>query len=142
MLAQTAFAEHVEESLLDITAPPAADMLEIAQSFQATTKVAFESGHRLNSGQQQLTYVEETGAKAGRKGELTIPQTFELALAPFEGSATYKVSARLRYRIGDGQLRIGYFLDRPEEVLRSAFIDTLTAIEAGVGGKALRGTPA
>lgn len=135
------FAEHIEDSLPDIVSPPAADMLELAQSFQASTRVHFESAKDLASGQRQLVYREETSATAGSKGEITIPREFEIGVAPYEGSAPYRVTARLRYRLTDGRLAIGYVLDRPEDVLRTAFDDVLKSVQDQTGRTALLGTP-
>lgn len=126
---QQAFAEHIETGMGEIVEPPAADLLEMAQHFQATAKVEFKSAKVLTNGQRQLVYEETIDAKAGQKGQLSIPGEFVVALQPFEDSATYRVTARLRYRISDGSLVIGYALDRPEEVLRAAFDDVLTEIQ-------------
>ncbi|MEJ7707994.1 MAG: DUF2303 family protein [Nocardioidaceae bacterium] len=103
---------------------------------------ASESSQRLASGERKLSYREDITAQGGRKGDLKIPEAFTIGLAPFEGSPGYKVSVRLRYRIESGQLRIGYVLDRPEEVLRTAFNDVLADISAGIGDvPVLRGRP-
>ncbi|MFD6970707.1 DUF2303 family protein, partial [Streptomyces sp. NPDC059949] len=115
LLGQEQFAEFLEDHLPELLVPDSATMLEIAQSIQATTKASFESGTRLQSGERQLKYTEDTRASAGRKGDLTIPETFTIGLIPFEGSEGYKLTARLRYRIQDTQLRIGYKLDRPAD---------------------------
>ncbi|TMU98069.1 DUF2303 family protein [Streptomyces sp. DASNCL29] len=142
LLGQEQFAEFIEDHLPELLEPAAATMLEIAQSIQATTKAEFQSGTRLQSGERQLKYVEDTRASAGRKGELTIPETFIVGLVPFEGSEGYKVTARLRYRIGDGQLRIGYKLDRPDEVRRTAFDDVRKAVAEQLATAVMNGTPA
>ncbi len=142
LIGQAEFAEHLEDHLAELIEPDAATMLEIAQSFQATTKADFTSSTRLASGQRQLSYVEETTARAGGKGQLTIPETFEIGLVPFEGSDPYKLTARFRYRIADGQLRLGYKLDRPGDVLRAAFADVLAAVADAVEQPVLNGTPA
>lgn len=132
MLDQLSFAEHVENRLIDFIEPTGADMLELAQSFIANRTVKFESSKRLQSSETQLEYREEIDAKAGRKGQIAIPDRFTLALQPFEGSSPYKITARLRYRIVEGQLRLGYNLDRPEDVIREAFGDIVTAVTAAV----------
>lgn len=131
-LPQASFAEHLEDRLVDIVRPTAGELLEVVQTFQAATKVAFESSTRLASGEVQLVYREDVAATAGRKGQLTIPETFELALVPFEGSPAYKVTARLRYRIGDGRLTLGYALDRPEDVLEAAFRDVCQDVASDI----------
>jgi uncharacterized protein YfdQ (DUF2303 family) len=138
-LPQTTFAEHVEERLPDFISPSGADMLELAQSFKANTKVAFESSKRLSSGETTLEYREETTA-AGKKG-IVIPDTFELGIAPFDGCAGYRVNARFRYRITDGQLALGYVLERPEDVLREAFNNIITDIDGGIQASIWHGTP-
>lgn len=141
---QTQLAEHIEDNAPDIVQPTAAEMLEIAQSFQANSKVTFESTQFLANGQRALHYREDTEAKAGRKGDLTIPAEFALALQPFVGSETYRVVARFRYRISDGRLAIGYKLNRPADVLRAAFGDIVGEIRKGLDGLGvpiLNGTP-
>lgn len=140
MLNQVDFAEHIEERLADIVTPPGADMLELAQTFQATRSVAFESSKRLSNGQTQLAYREEDTATAGKKGQLQIPERFELALRPYEGTDPYKVTARLRYRINGPTLAIGYLLDRPDEILRAAFLDIVTDVADRTERTILNGT--
>lgn len=120
LIGQEDFAEHIEDGVGEITEPDGATMLEIAQSFHATTNASFRAAHRLADGQVQVQYDEEVTASAGKKGELQIPQTFKLAVAPFVGEDRYALTARLRYRIQGGKLRIGYKLDHPERALRDA----------------------
>lgn len=143
MLTQEQFAEHVEESLEDIRDPSAADMLEIAQTLQATTGVTFRQSTRLASGQRQFTYAEETQAQAGASGTLVVPEQFELALVPWQGrdDAPFEVHARLRYRIGGTGLRIGYVLMDVERILRTAFRDDVITPIRAAGLKVVHGTP-
>lgn len=139
LLNQSAFAELIEDRAVDIVKPSAADMLELAQTFQATVGVRFESSKLLSSGERQLAYREEVDAKAGRAGRMDVPKEFTLALMPFEGAEIYKVTARFRYRISDGALRVGYRLERPEDVLREAFEGVVSAVEAAVTQPVFRG---
>lgn len=139
---QEAFAEFLEDHLPELVDPDAATMLEIAQSFQAASKVDFQSGTRLATGERQFKYVETVNAKAGQRGELTIPETFRIGLVPFEGSPGYKLTARLRYRIVDTQLRIGYKLERPADILTSAFNDVVGEVGAAIEQPVMNGTPA
>jgi uncharacterized protein YfdQ (DUF2303 family) len=142
LLDQEAFAEFLEDHLPELLEPTSADMLEIAQSLQAASKVDFQSGIRLASGQRQFQYVETTTTKAGQKGQLTVPETFVVGLIPFEGSEGYRLTARLRYRITDRGLRMGYRLERPADVLRTAFADVVTVIDQDIEPPILNGTPA
>lgn len=142
LLDQSRFAEHIEDRTVDIVDPSAAHMLELAQTFQATIGVSFESSKQLSSGERQLSYRENVDAKAGKAGQLDIPQAFKLALRPFEGADLFGVTARLRYRITGGQLAIGFRLERPEDVLREAFSSVVEQVEEGVSVPVLRGVPA
>lgn len=129
LFGQAEFAEWIEDHLPNFVTPTGADMLELAQTFQATTKVDFASSQRIKSGETSLLYQETGTASAGKKGTLAIPDTFTLALQPFERGETYKVQARFRYRITDGQLRLGYRLTRPDDVHRDAFDQVITKIQ-------------
>ena len=133
LVGQTEFAELIEDNAADVVTPTAADMLEIAQSFQATTKVTFESSKYLADGRRALEYKEDTAAKAGHRGALEIPAEFHLALRPFFGAEVYRVVARFRYRISDGHLRIGYKLTRPADVQRAAFSDIIDDVKLRLG---------
>lgn len=139
---QDTFAEFLEDHLPELLEPSAADMLEIAQSFQANSKVDFQSASRLASGQRQFKFVETVDAKAGQKGQLTVPETFVIGLVPFDGSEGYRLTARLRYRIGQKGLLLGYKLDRPDEVRTTAFADVVKAIGEQIDTAVMNGTPA
>lgn len=142
LMDQETFAEFLEDHVPELLEPAGADMLEIAQSFQAASKVDFQSASRLSSGQRQFQYVETTTTKAGQKGQLTVPEVFTIGLVPFEGSEGYKLTARLRYRIGERGLRLGYKLDRPDEVRRTAFADVVKAIGEQIEQPVMNGSPA
>lgn len=137
---QEAFATHVEDGLAELQAPGAAVMLDLAQTFHATTSARFKGGHRISSGARQLVYEEEIDATAGTSGDVAIPDTIELAVRPFFGAERYAVTGRFRFNLRGGVLTLGYKLDRPDDVERAAFAAirdavatelTLTAI-AGV----------
>lgn len=120
---QEAFAEHIERNLIDIVEPAGADLLELAQTFQATTSAEFRSQKRLANGQRQFQYSENIDGKGGANGELEIPERFKLGIAPFEGVDPYPVDARLRFRLSGGHLKLGYVLDNPKDVERAAMTD-------------------
>lgn len=121
LMRQTEFAEFIEDHLPNFVTPSGADMLELAQTFQATTRVDFDSSQRLKSGETQIAYKESTEAAAGKKGTIAIPDTFTLGLQVYERADAYRIDARFRYRIDGGQLALGYKLTRPRDVLLAAF---------------------
>lgn len=141
MMTQLAFAEHIEDQVADIIKPAGADMLEIAQTLSVNRDVKFESSQRLSTGERKLAYRENDDAKAGKRGELAIPERFELGLVPFEGGTGWEVAARLRYRIENGALMLGYYLDRPDDILRNAFNAIREDIASQTGARVLSGKP-
>jgi uncharacterized protein YfdQ (DUF2303 family) len=120
LVSQEAFADHIEEGLPEIVSPDGADLLELAQSFHATTEATFRSARRLSSGEVRFQYDENVQASAGVAGDMAIPDTFELRVAPFIGDEPLAMTARLRYRLHGGKLDIGYRLMRPEQVVRDS----------------------
>lgn len=138
---QEEFANFLEDHALDVRNPTASELLEVATSIQATTGASVKSAIRLESGEVQVAYEEQIAASAGRSGQLKIPTRISLGLAPFDGVDAYKVDARFRYRVGNGRLRLGVVLDRPEDVLRAAFGDIVTQVQAATGLSVLYGNP-
>lgn len=140
-VAQDQFAIHIEDGAGSVKDPDAATMLELAQSFQAATKVDFKSGQRLDSGQVQLRYEETTQATAGHQGSISIPSMISLELQVFEGGAVYALKARFMYRITDGKLVLGYRLIRPDVARKLAFDDLASVVSTGVELPVMAGTP-
>lgn len=138
---QEELAEHIEMSLPEIVSPDGATLLEVAQSFHARKNATFRSGTRLASGEVQFRYEEQVDASAGRNGELTIPETFTVALQPYEGADPFEIRARLRYRVREGHLSIGYVLERPEEALRDVFAGLVEDIARDTGIAVWEGSP-
>ena len=138
---QDRFANFLEDHLPNLVEPDAATMLEIAQSIKATTKAEFQSSTRLQSGERKFAFVESTNASAGAKGDLAIPETFKIAVSPFEGADPYSMTCRFKYRLGGGHLALGFKLEQPEERAKAAFADVLAAIAEGIETPILNGIP-
>lgn len=119
LLAQVEFANHIEEGLADLLDPAGADMLEIAQKIEGTNSVAFKSKIDLTSGEVRVGYDEQIEASAETAaGQLAIPKTFTIGIAPFVGEDAFKLTCRLRYRVQGGNLLLGYKIDRPDAAVR------------------------
>ena len=140
-LPQTEFAEFVEQHLPNFLRPSAADMLELAQTIKGHTKVSFESSKRVKSGETAIEWREDTTAAAGKKGTLEIPDTIDLGMQVYEGGAPYKLTARFRYRIGGGQLVLGYVLERAGDVKRDAFGQVVQQVATDSAREVWHGTP-
>lgn len=129
LVAQAEFATHIEDGLKEIVLPSAADMLDLAQTFEATTNAKFKGGQRLATGERQFVYEEDIDAKAGTAGQVAIPDTFTLRIAPFYGGAPVDIDARFRFQLRGGDLKLGYRLDRPDDVALSAFNTIVEQVE-------------
>jgi len=79
----------------------------------------------------QLSYKETVTAKAGQKGSIEIPKKIKLALRPYVGGPIYFIWANFRYRLDGANVRMGFKLERPENVLEAAFADIVTEIRDG-----------
>lgn len=138
---QKSFAEHLEDNAADIVTPDAATMLEIAESFQVSSAYDFKQSERLHSGVVQFKYEETQGARAGHTGDLDVPLSFVLVLAPFVGADPVEVTARFRYRIRNGSLSLSYALLNTSEIARQAFLDHVEAVSDAITPPVFQGRP-
>jgi len=127
-VAQADFAAFIEDNMPDIVDPDGASILEVAKTLQIKNNVLVKSAVRLDTGEQQFTYEDNHSARGG-VGMIQIPSQFILGLVPFEGCETYKVAARLRYRLQEGRLLLGYALIRHDRVADDAFDTVVKNIE-------------
>jgi uncharacterized protein YfdQ (DUF2303 family) len=131
-MSQEAFGQFIENNIAEIQEPSGAEMLEIALSIQAKTEVKFNRATRLDNGQLQITYNEVTNGTAGVNGQLKIPEKFTIGLRLFRGGDAYKIDARLRYRIKEGNLTLWYELIRPHATIDANLDDITNLILAGI----------
>lgn len=141
-MTQAVFADFIEDHRLDIVEPPAADVLELAQTFHATLNATFSSAHIVKSGQRSLSWIESSTATAGRNGQMEIPDQLDLALAVFVGDeVTEAMTARLRYRIDNGALRLTLLLNEVDETVRAVFNHKIDVVEQAAKITIMRGSP-
>lgn len=120
LVPQAEFAEFLEDNRADIIEPNSATMLEIAQDLQAHSEVNFASKINRRSGAAVLSYEETINTKMST-GSVTVPETFTINIPVFFGESPIEITARLRFRIGEGKLKFQYKLYRPVEVISKAF---------------------
>ena len=125
---QLEFAEFIEENIKDFAEPDGGQLLAIATQFSVTRTSVFSSGVRLASGEFQFQFSEENQSK----GTVEVPEKFAIGISPFHNGEAYRIEARLRYRIREGQLTIWYELIEPEKVLEDAFNGVKEVIRNGI----------
>lgn len=132
LLPQATLAQFIEDHLSSIAEPDGAKLLDVCQTLQATTSVAFKSQTILANGQRQIRYKESVEAKAGQKGDLTIPGELLLALPIFQGGERVAVRARFRFAIRDGVLTLGVKLVEPDLQVEGAFAEVVDDIQGRI----------
>jgi uncharacterized protein YfdQ (DUF2303 family) len=150
LMTQTDFAEFIEDNYRDIASRPAtahqpgidnASLLELAQTFQASTKTEFVSAERLSSGEVQFVMKETTTASGGRDRKIDVPQEFDLTIAPYEDCSEALIAARFRYRKNPG-LQFMYVLNNPERHRQEAVKEITGKVAEATGRKIMLGAPA
>lgn len=139
---QKDFCDFIESNRLDFTAPEASELLKITETMSATESAAFTGSVRLQNGDMKLSYEKKSGASAGEKGELTVPDKFTIGIPVFLDDSPYAIEAHFRYRIaGDGKLYISYQLITPEHVFEFVTNKLVQRIREGLNLPIYRGTP-
>lgn len=129
---QMAFARFLEENVQDIVDPAGADVLEIALKLQAKKKVTFESGVRLQTGQNSITFKEDIETSAGR-GNVEVPPDFEIGIPVFFNGEAYRVKCFLRYNIDDGKLTFKVDMNRKAHIYQHAVQESAKAVAETAG---------
>lgn len=131
---QDQFADAIEELLHTVVSPDQADLMEVIASVRASTKGTFESRQNRANGSISVGYSQEVTAKAGRRGELEVPEQIQLRLRPWAGQEqTYVVGAYFRLLIADGDLRLAIKLKPTRQILRQAWNDQCAQIVDALG---------
>jgi len=141
---QSAFAEHIENRLLDIANPGTAG--ETATAFSQELGTAFASASKLlelsrglavrvNSrvvnatnlatGEAQMVFETQHNDETG--APLKVPSAFLLAIPVFKLGALYQVPVRLRYRVRDAKVVWFYELYRIDRIFDHAFKEACDA---------------
>lgn len=138
---QTSLAEFLEEHLLEVSEPDGSTLLEVAQTFHATTNATFKSSQQLHSGEQRLVYEEDVQASAGRSQHTEIPTDLILTLRPWLGVDPVDVKAKFRFRVRSGELALGVKLLYADEVSRTAVEDAAIEVGEQLGLEVIEGVP-
>lgn len=140
---QAAFASFIEDNMADIATvdgrPSGSDMLAMALTLEITQEAAFRSAVRLQSGGVKLSYVAQEDDATLKT--MQVFDRFALGLAPFEGGPSYRVDAKLRYRLQGSVCSFWYELVRPDLVVRDAVREIVTTVHEETELPVLMGAP-
>lgn len=120
---QEEFANLLQDLRHTIVKPDAADVVQIARTFTATRTAHFESGVHLQSGDVQLSYVEDTTAAAGpRGGTVEVPEIITIRLAPYRDALELvEIDLEFRFKASRDGLALAVRMLRRDEILESAW---------------------
>lgn len=135
---QEAFAEFIEDNVLDIVRPDGATMIEIARELVAKSDMNFASKVTPQNGQVQFSYTETIAANV-KGGTMDVPESFTIRIPIFFGEVPIEVGARLRFRITNQKLSFFYKLNQPQQKVDEAFKKSVDEISSGLGTVILLG---
>ena len=131
---QEKFGELIEQAGHLITSHPAAEVVEIVDSIQSSSKGSFESKISRANGSQHLTYSEEVTTKAGTATKpLEVPREITLSARPFEDYPLIEVTCWLRLRVSGGSLGLGLFPKPYEHLVRDAWTQKTGELSEALG---------
>lgn len=142
---QEEFATFIEDNLADIWSPagseypPAAAMLEISRTLEATSTYNFAQKTNLKSGERKIGYTEAINAAAGPGGEMSIPDKFVIRVPIFLNQEPVEVTCRLRFRINGGKLTMWFDMVRVDELLAAEFERARLGVQEATGAEILLG---
>lgn len=138
---QAAFAAFLEDNMADIASvpdrPTGSQMLEMALNLEITQDAAFRSAVRLQSGGVTLQYVAKEDDATLKT--MQVFERFALGIAPFDGGPSYRLDAKLRYRLQGSQCHFWYELIRPDLVVRDAVREIVEKVRADTALPVLMG---
>jgi uncharacterized protein YfdQ (DUF2303 family) len=136
---QEAFAEFIDENVIDISQPTGAEMLTIAKTLEATRTEVFKSSVQTSDGTHRFTWDNTTNPDANNT---VVPDEFFLALPIFDGDKELvKVRARLFHRLPakdkpESGLTFYYKLHRIEDILEKLWDERVDMLRGALAGKA------
>lgn len=134
LLSQRDFGEHIEDMAHTMVEPDAATMLEIATTLTMKSVIDGSSKVRLDNGDVQFRFHQETTQSAGRGAkEVAIPSTFRFSVPVWEGTEPVEFTARLRVRpLQHEGVQMGFRLTQRSDLVREAFDQLMSQVESAI----------
>lgn len=158
-LGQQAFAEFLEERIVDILPPGSAGeslkeqaaalgiqfaspqrLLEVSRGLSLRVEQKVTQAVNLSTGEAQINF-EETHAGADGGGAVRVPAGFALAIPVFRNGPAYQVPVRLRYRVSAGRVTWSIALSRVDQIFEHALGEAAERVATETELPVLRGQP-
>lgn len=131
LMDQLDFARFLQENAPDIESPDAATLLETVRDLRGSRTQKFTGDMNLQSESDSFVYEDRTDVQT--KGELAIPDSFQLRLPVYFGGENVALRAQLRHKVVDGKLQLGLKLLRKETVRQAHFQQLVSDVSARAG---------
>lgn len=128
---QATFARWLEENSIDIVDPAPATILSVARGLEIHEDSQFKSAVRLDSGDVQFKYEQDSSAKVRGAENLTVPTEFTICLPVHFNGVFYRVRVFLRHRKSGDGAKFFIELHRRREAELDSFQMILDEIEHG-----------
>lgn len=155
-LGQAEFANFLEDRIAELASPLPAEeseyerlfktkfglpneIIELSRGLQVNVAANVKNAVTLQSGEGEITFVEEHYANNGEK--LIVPGLFIISVPAFEDGEPVRIPVRLRYRANGGVLKWFYQLYRPDFWLRQQIKNDLERAAKETGLPAYEGAP-
>lgn len=123
--------------------PSSLEMMTMATNFEAAADKRIKSKVRLQSGGVALEYVDTDDEAT--IGQMRLFERFQIALPVFwrlrdgqQAVPAWPLTARLKYRVAQGEATFWYELVRPDLVHEAAALTLIAEVRAGLGSVPLR----
>lgn len=155
---QAAFAQFIEDRILDVQAPAEAGPLvqdfainlggdlatmqrlkELSNGLSLRVDTAVTNSQNLSSGESTINFQETHGAEGG--GPIKVPKGFAIAIPLFRGAELFSMPVRLRYRKHDGRILWTLLLYRVERIWEVAITEACDTAHTDTGRDLLYGKP-
>lgn len=150
-MAQADFAAFIEDRIVDLVVPDItaerikgfADVVqgrwamptevhELSRNLAVNVETAVRNAITLNTGEITVVYDEQHKDGAGQP--IRVANLFQIAIPVFYAGDTYRIAARLRYRLNSGKVTWTYQLVRPDLIFDDAFKGIVTKIDEETEG--------
>lgn len=132
---QIEFALFLERNMDDIAIvegmPTGSELLEMALQFEANQDMRLKSHVRLQSGGVQMQFVQDDDDATISR--MTMFDRLAIGIPVFWNGDSYRIDARLRYRVREGKAAFWYELIRPDKVFEAASKTIIERIKAETG---------
>lgn len=144
MMEQVDFATWLEDNAKLIVEPTGANLLELVRDLHGHKNARFQSAVRLNTGAHSVTYEEDVvvrGSASSASAEMELPPTIVAGIAVFQGTAPYKVTARLKTRIEERKLHLFFETINRHGIVRESILLAVKQVSEGTKIIPMLGSP-